>query len=1066
MRRTLLESPSARARLDAARAWLAARGRDERLLVVAASSEAAGELAREITSTGGSTYGWTRQTLARLAGSLAAPLLAEAGLVAAGSLSLEALCTRLVFDLAPVGGLGRFTPLAEMPGLARALARTFRELRVAGIDVAQLTNVDPDLGRLLAEFEGRLVGAGLADRATVLRLATERAATMTATPLLLLDVPIASPLEEQLVAALVSSATDVLATTPRGDGPTRRALESVLGVAAGPAPQSAHPTARLQERLFTDGGPAADGGSSLVLLSSAGEARECVEIARRLQEAAARGVPFDRMAVLLRAPHAYRALMAEALRRADIPAWFARGTMQPDPAGRSFLALLACAADGISARRFAEYLSLGEVPSPTAQGAPPPAVPASDTWVPPDDEVVSEALTRGRSAPATEAAWVPAPRRWERVLIDAKVLGGRERWAARLAAHRTSLALDLEELTRNEDSGVERVRADLEAVDGLVAFSLPLVEALASLPIEARWGDWLDLLAALATRALRHPERVLATIAELRPMSDVGPVGLDEVRLVLAKRLTKLARPPPARRYGAVFVGPIEAARGLAFDVVCVAGLAERIFPQRVGEDPLLRDDVRIRLGPALETNALRAERERLALRLGIGAAIEQAVVSWPRLDVQQAKPRVPSFYGLELVRAAEGELPAIESLRRRAGDNDRTRLAWPAPRAPEEAIDEAEHDLSLLHDYLHGSPADPTGHARYLLSANPHLARALRVRARRGLRRWTAADGLVEPAPEAKEALTRHGLAHRSYSPTALQNYATCPYKFLLQAIHRLSPREVPAPVEELDPLQFGALVHEIQYESLTELRAAELLPITTATLEPARQRLDRTVDRIAAKYRDELAPTIGRVWDDGIAVIRADLREWLRRMVDDAAWAPSRFELSFGLGSQRGRDPASTEQPVALDCGVRLRGSIDLVEQRADGRLRATDYKTGKVRAVPGAVIGGGKTLQPVFYALTLEKLFPDAKVDGGRLYYCTTGAEFTAIEFPLDAQARDAAQAVATTIGNALDNGFLPAAPEKDACRYCDYRPVCGPDEERRIQRKPKDLIAGLVQLRARP
>ena len=34
----------------------------------------------------------------------------------------------------------------------------------------------------------------------------------------------------------------------------------------------------------------------------------------------------------------------------------------PDPAGRAFFALLECAAEGVSARKFAEYLSLGQVP--------------------------------------------------------------------------------------------------------------------------------------------------------------------------------------------------------------------------------------------------------------------------------------------------------------------------------------------------------------------------------------------------------------------------------------------------------------------------------------------------------------------------------------------------------------------------------------------------------------------------------------------------------------------------------------------------------------------------------
>ena len=47
-----------------------------------------------------------------------------------------------------------------------------------------------------------------------------------------------------------------------------------------------------------------------------------------------------------------------------VPAWFDRGTRRPHPAGRAFLALLACAAEGLSASRFAEYLSLGQLPEP------------------------------------------------------------------------------------------------------------------------------------------------------------------------------------------------------------------------------------------------------------------------------------------------------------------------------------------------------------------------------------------------------------------------------------------------------------------------------------------------------------------------------------------------------------------------------------------------------------------------------------------------------------------------------------------------------------------------------
>src|SRR4029077_10320644 len=90
---------------------------------------------------------------------------------------------------------------------------------------------------------------------------------------------------------------------------------------------------------------------------------------------------------------------------------------------------------------------------------------------------------------------------------------------------------------------------------------------------------------------------------------------------------------------------------------------------------------------------------------------------------------------------------------------------------------------------------------AHYLLAANPHLGRTLRARARRCVRRWTQNDGLIDPDADERAALARHQLAARSYSSTALQNFAACPYRFFLQAIHRLAPREEIDAIEGIDP-------------------------------------------------------------------------------------------------------------------------------------------------------------------------------------------------------------------------------------------------------------------------
>ena len=88
----------------------------------------------------------------------------------------------------------------------------------------------------------------------------------------------------------------------------------------------------------------------------------------------------------------------------------------------------------------------------------------------------------------------------------------------------------------------------------------------------------------------------------------------------------------------------------------------------------------------------------------------------------------------------------------------------------------------------------------------------------------------------------------------------------------------------------------------------------------------------------------------------------------------------------------------------------------------------------------------------------------VDAGRLYYCTADGGFEERVVPLDADSRAAAEEVVQTVARALRDGFLPAAPDKGACRWCDYRPVCGPNEEVRTARKPTTRLADLAFLRS--
>jgi RecB family exonuclease len=1096
--RRLIVGASTSRRLDAAREWLAALPRDADALILAPHAHVAHELVQADAAASGTRFGAERQTLDRLAARIALPELARRGLAPATALSLAAVVTRAVHRLLESGAAARYATVGRRPGFPHAAVRTLQELRAAGIDAAAVARLPlgADLAEILERVERELEELRLADRATILDLArvvVERDGPRpTGTPLLLLDLSPEHELEVRLLQALVARAPTVLATVPRGDAATRRRFEPMLGVAATPLedPDSDSLMA-LRRHLFEDTSPEPrplDDGVSLT--SWPGEARECVEIARRIQAEAARGTPFDAMAIFLRAPALYRAHVEEALRRASIPAYFARGTTRPEPAGRALLALLACAADGLSARRFAEYLSLAQVPDS--------AVPSAAPWSPPRHELLPFEIAeddapegadsdRGLADPdaAVLEGSLRAPWRWERLLVDAAVIGGRDRWRRRLDGWAQEIALQRRDLAEDDAraQGLERAARDLEHLTG---FALPIIDRLAALPSGATWGVWLEHLRELVGAAIRGPANVLAVLAELEPLEPVGPVDLAAVQHVLAPRLRELTVPPERRPQGAVFVAPVEAARGLAFDVVFVPGMAEKVFPPRIVQDPLLTDDARAELAKeTLPNRDSRGEHERLALRVAAGAARRHLALSWPRIDLEKARQRVPSFYVLEAMSAAEGTLPELDELRTRSDSIGGARLGWPAPEKPEDAIDEAEYDISLLAKLRHADKETSRGAAHYLLHANPVLARALAWRLRRSKSMWTSADGLVPPherelsvpgtGPAATEryqlatqALTRHRMGARSFSPTALEHFASCPYRFLLQAIHRLQPRQESEALETIDPLTRGALFHEVQFQVLTGLRDGGHLPLDPARLETAFEHLDRAVDRVANSYKERLAPAIPRVWQDGVQTIRADLREWLRRSAEGASgWVPHRFELSFGL-KERSRptaDAASVDEPVAILSGALLRGSIDLVERRADGTLRVTDHKTGKVRAAEHAVVGGGKVLQPLLYAHAAEKLL-GAPVESGRLYYCTADGDFTERVIPLDDLGREHVTTALGVIADALDRGFLPAAPAADACTWCDYRPVCGPSEESRTADKSRDALVGLERLRGLP
>ena len=381
--------------------------------------------------------------------------------------------------------------------------------------------------------------------------------------------------------------------------------------------------------------------------------------------------------------------------------------------------MLACACEKLSARRFAEYLSLAQVPQldgrPRESGVH--RLRTTSCLVRPPSAAATATDRADRAAASTSPSVADrridddavvdgslrAPWKWETLIVESAVIGGDPaRWHRRLAGLAREYRLKIQRGAREDPESPRARGSSATAQPGApAAFALPIIDVLASWPATATWGEWLDRFAELAPLVLRQPERVLRVIAELRPMA--ASVRCRSTRRATCSPTAAHARAASRRahRYGRVFVGGPQQARGRTFRVVFVAGLAERMFPQKPHEDPMLLDArCASPLGAGLRRPGGSRPTERLLLRLAVGAPTERLWLSYPRIEIAESRPRVPSFYALDVMRAITGRDSRPRGAAGARRDRGRRRC-WRGRRrrSPRRAIDDLEHDLAVLRD-------------------------------------------------------------------------------------------------------------------------------------------------------------------------------------------------------------------------------------------------------------------------------------------------------------------------------------------------------------------------------
>lgn len=304
-----------------------------------------------------------------------------------------------------------------------------------------------------------------------------------------------------------------------------------------------------------------------------------------------------------------------------------------------------------------------------------------------------------------------------------------------------------------------------------------------------------------------------------------------------------------------------------------------------------------------------------------------------------------------------------------------------------------------------------------FLDQMGPPVEGSVRPRSRRVV-------GGVMPAPIQDETLLR-SLAdrHRRLSPSSIESFAQCPFKFFASKTLRLHERP-PAPRDRLDISTQGTIMHR----ALAEWIRSPLWG--TAVFDQAFGE-ECSNRRIPLDYRTE-------------AVRLEMLRNFAAFIAGPQSRLPgwtSRMELDFEF---------------ALDPGLAIRGRIDRLEENPRGEALVIDYKysaKNKIRERMGKS-EEGQEVQTGLYLLAAERKF-GLKPAGMLFCGLRKGITWDGWHLPVAGfeqtgntcspeALRDLMNTAAQTATEAhqhILSGRIAAQPaDTDQCKWCDFRDAC--------------------------
>lgn len=611
-------------------------------------------------------------------------------------------------------------------------------------------------------------------------------------------------------------------------------------------------------------------------------------------------------------------------------------------------------------------------------------------------------------------------------------------------------------------SAAVRQRLARGALEAAVASACWLIEALDD-EGQRPLGTWATQLRRLAGEGLGWGDPDAAWRALLAALDGLiertSPslqLDRDETRVLLSPALEGAAAGPIGGAGGGVQVLSAIEARGRTFDHLFVLGLSRGELPRSPRSDPLLSNGLRMRMGALLPDlpvgpQRLAVERQLLAHLLTAAPHLD---LSWPATDddgrVVPPSPLVerlrlalphPTPAALPVLGSRHDPPPSMAALPRPPAEH----LRYRALHGPEDA------DLvATLAVALTDPPLCDAATARRLAAARVAIRQELDTPpGRLGAGPYLGFVGALG---------SRHDPRAGALYVTTLEAVATCGWQAFLSRLLRIeSPADPAGALPGVDARLVGSVVHRV-LEAVArdvlgpppdqpELVAAAAAGVPVAAPWPTAEALGRLVEHTARAVASEEGLGLPGLW-----------RVLARR---------AQPYLDVARGSDWRQGPplvlaVEAEGAVRIDSALgprQLRFRADRVDRDEQGRLRLTDYKTGRpLSTVKSAEkrdaallreIARGARLQAAVYARAVPEgaigrylaLRPDGlPADAPRREAAAPGPGLSSDDVAL---ALDHAAGVAVTAweeGALLPRLTTPAGDTPPACAWCDLRSAC--------------------------